>query len=242
MKQEEQEVAPVVAPHQKRGPAAKPTTKSLQRRRTQKVLLRLDRGRRLRLRSAKSLSPRPSEVTTSPPPTAGGLRPRKIAQGAGGGVNDRANAGVTSLGRPAVSKELHPKAAPSSRRPRTPSRSPPSVHTPEDQSSSGGAPRGDTTRFRGTSLELASGQEDRGDTTLTPPQPRSPKEESSSRRRRSRSWRHRSRTPLPEGKGKRKGQGQGIQRQEGQEVQAQKEESRAQEDVEEHRILRQQAP
>ena len=53
------------------------------------------------------------------------------------------------------SQELHPKAAPSTRRPRTPSRSPPSVHTPEDVSSSAGDTRDPNERFKGTSLEVA---------------------------------------------------------------------------------------
>ena len=65
-------------------------------------------------------------------------------------------------------QELHPKAAPSTKRPRTPSHSPPSVHTPEDQSSSAGEVRSSAARFRGTSLELA--EEAPGDTTAhTPP-------------------------------------------------------------------------
>ena len=59
--------------------------------------------------------------------------------------------------------ELHAKAAPSTRRPRAPSRSPPSVHTPEDQSSSAGEPRDDIGRFRGTSVEVA--EEPRGEDT-----------------------------------------------------------------------------
>ena len=69
---------------------------------------------------------------------------------------------------PSSHQELHPKAAPSSKRPRTPSRSPPSVHTPEDQSSSAGECRNPNDRFRGTSLEVA--EEEADDTAAhTPP-------------------------------------------------------------------------
>ena len=65
--------------------------------------------------------------------------------------------------------ELHAKAAPSSKRPRTPSRSPPSVHTPEDKSSPGGEPRSSLARFEGTSLEVAEEEPRKEDTPHTLP-------------------------------------------------------------------------
>ena len=158
VKQEEQEVAPVVAPHQKRGPSAKPTTKSSEEADAEGGTSAGSRPE-VETEEREEFEPKARKLPPLPRQRRGGYdqgdSPRRRRR------RERSGKRRRDVSRtPGREQELHPKAAPSSRRPRTPLRSPPSVHTPEDRSSSGGAPRGDTTRFRGTSLELASGQED----------------------------------------------------------------------------------
>ena len=133
------------------------------------------------------------------------------------------------------SQELHPKAAPSTRRPRTPSRSPPN-RIPEDVSSSPGDTRDPNERFKGTSLEVA--EEPPGEETFPAAEESEedvelPEEETQLEVPESYS---------PPAKGKSKGRGKGSKGKKGKKSKPKKKKQGHQEDLEEHRLLRQQAP